>query len=34
MIDIKTLDLATISWGILIIAFSLAIIAGKVTFKR
>jgi hypothetical protein len=34
MIDVQTLNLASISWGILLIAFSLAIIAGKITFSK
>lgn len=33
MIDPKALDLASISWGILVIIFLLMIIAGRVKLK-
>jgi hypothetical protein len=34
MTDARSLDLAAISWGILIIAFLLLIIAGKIKIKK
>lgn len=34
MINAQALDLASISWGVLIIAFSLAILTGKITFQK
>lgn len=34
MINVESLNLASISWGVLVIAFALMIIAGKVKFKK
>lgn len=34
MFNPKSLDLAAVSWGILVIIFLLLIIAGKIRFKK